>query len=145
MTQLARVLDPAAHDALTGTHGKMSVELSEGDRGEAVTLILPRRVVCARCDGGGCDSCGRSGAIRLDDDDAARTTHFVVPSGGDARFRVRLVRPLGDDAGLEQLTVEVRLRPGPARSGEENHSETRAALLALAMLLAAALAAVFRR
>lgn len=33
--------------------------------GEVVELELPRNVMCAACGGGGCDTCGRSGAITL--------------------------------------------------------------------------------
>ncbi len=33
--------------------------------GEVVELELPRNLACAACGGGGCDSCGRSGAITL--------------------------------------------------------------------------------
>jgi len=33
--------------------------------GETIHLVLPRNLACASCEGGGCDSCGRSGAITL--------------------------------------------------------------------------------
>ncbi len=33
--------------------------------GEVLELELPRNVTCAGCGGGGCDACGRSGAITL--------------------------------------------------------------------------------
>jgi hypothetical protein len=33
--------------------------------GEVIELELPRNVTCATCGGGGCDACGRSGAITL--------------------------------------------------------------------------------
>ena len=33
--------------------------------GEVVELELPRNLACATCGGGGCDACGRSGAITL--------------------------------------------------------------------------------
>lgn len=33
--------------------------------GEVVELELPRNLACAGCGGGGCDACGRSGAITL--------------------------------------------------------------------------------
>ena len=61
-----------------------------------------------RCDGGGCDSCGRSGAIRLDLSEAERTTHVVLPAEARDAMRIRLVKPV---EGLEQLTLEVRLKP----------------------------------
>lgn len=33
--------------------------------GEVIELELPRNLACAPCGGGGCDACGRSGAITL--------------------------------------------------------------------------------
>lgn len=35
------------------------------DEGAAIELELPRNLACAKCKGGGCDACGRSGAISL--------------------------------------------------------------------------------
>ncbi len=35
------------------------------ETGEVVEFELPRNLSCAACDGGGCDSCERSGAITL--------------------------------------------------------------------------------
>jgi hypothetical protein len=64
-TALGRVL---LDDELTGPRGpdgrlrlRVPAEwLSEGAR---IELELPRMLACAGCDGGGCDGCGRSGAI----------------------------------------------------------------------------------
>jgi hypothetical protein len=35
------------------------------ETGARLIVQLPRRVVCATCEGGGCDVCGRSGALLL--------------------------------------------------------------------------------
>jgi hypothetical protein len=35
------------------------------EEGAAIQFQLPRNLTCAACDGGGCDKCGRSGAISL--------------------------------------------------------------------------------
>jgi hypothetical protein len=35
------------------------------EEGAHLEIELPPRLVCARCEGGGCDACGRSGAITL--------------------------------------------------------------------------------
>ncbi len=35
------------------------------EEGAAIQFQLPRNLTCAACDGGGCDACGRSGAISL--------------------------------------------------------------------------------
>jgi len=37
------------------------------EEGASIQFQLPRNLTCAACDGGGCDSCGRSGAISLRD------------------------------------------------------------------------------
>ena len=106
--ELARVLDPSELDALTGSHGRMSTTISASELGSPIAIVVPSRLVCARCDGGGCDSCGRSGAIRLDLSEAERTTHVVLPAEARDAMRIRLVKPV---EGLEQLTLEVRLKP----------------------------------
>lgn len=50
------------------------------DRGATIELELPRSLTCARCDGGGCDRCGRAGAIRLRlADDPAQTVQVCLP------------------------------------------------------------------
>lgn len=35
------------------------------ERGDPIELTLPRNLRCAECDGGGCDRCGRAGALSL--------------------------------------------------------------------------------
>jgi hypothetical protein len=40
-------------------------------RGAVVELELPRHLVCAVCEGGGCDTCERSGAVTLRERGAA--------------------------------------------------------------------------
>jgi hypothetical protein len=35
------------------------------ERGEPIELELPRNLACAACGGGGCDTCGRSGAVTM--------------------------------------------------------------------------------
>ncbi len=41
------------------------VDPSWFERGEPVEVTLPRNLRCAACDGGGCDRCGRAGAVSL--------------------------------------------------------------------------------
>jgi hypothetical protein len=35
------------------------------EAGDTIELTLPRNLHCAECDGGGCDRCGRAGAVSL--------------------------------------------------------------------------------
>ncbi|MFO0738581.1 MAG: hypothetical protein U0270_21980 [Labilithrix sp.] len=145
MPELARLLDPAEVDAIDGPHGKMSIELSEAQLGATVEIVVPARLACARCDGGGCDSCGRSGAIRLELDEDDRKTQFGLPAAAPSGVRVRLLRPV---AGLELLTVEVRLTPSTALvhvppsplAVVSKKDDLRSIVIAIGVILAAALA-----
>ena len=38
--------------------------------GTILRICLPERLICAECQGGGCDSCGRQGAMRIRDAEA---------------------------------------------------------------------------
>lgn len=68
--------------------GKITVDEPEGPRGPdlmhridvpgawfeegaGIEIDMPRRLACARCEGGGCDVCGRAGAFVLRDPDEA--------------------------------------------------------------------------
>jgi hypothetical protein len=49
--------------------------------GEVVELELPRNLACAACGGGGCDACGRSGAITLRRrDEPAEVVEITLPA-----------------------------------------------------------------
>ena len=52
--------------------------------GEVVELELPRNLACATCGGGGCDACGRSGAITLRKrDEPAEVVEVTLPARSD--------------------------------------------------------------
>jgi hypothetical protein len=44
---------------------RIAVKRSWLERGDVIEFTLPRNLACAACSGGGCDRCGRSGAISL--------------------------------------------------------------------------------
>jgi hypothetical protein len=49
--------------------------------GEVIELELPRNLACAACGGGGCDRCGRSGAITLRKrDEPAEVVEVTLPA-----------------------------------------------------------------
>jgi hypothetical protein len=49
--------------------------------GEVIELELPRNLACAACGGGGCDACGRSGAITLRKrDEPAEVVEITLPA-----------------------------------------------------------------
>ncbi|MBW2525030.1 MAG: hypothetical protein JRI23_12680 [Deltaproteobacteria bacterium] len=148
--ELARIVDPGSLDDAAGSRAKVQVVVPPGwlaERAE-VELELPAMLCCARCDGGGCDRCNRSGAVRLDRA-ADRTLRFTLPDQAAGAI-LRLVQPL-DDCDLDQLLVEVRpgnvsssgvnrLPPPTAPSAAEPSAEPRSTVVAIA--IAAALAAL---
>jgi len=88
------------------------------ERGARLSVEVPRRLVCAACEGGGCDRCSRSGA-------------FEVPSAGPLEFSLpRSVEPSGivrvrfpgwgavsedPDVARGQLVLSVRVGEQPSR------------------------------
>jgi hypothetical protein len=125
------VLDPEALDRTEGTRGLMTVELPREwlTAGDTVDIVVPARVACARCEGGGCDRCDRSGALRIPGDEARRTLRLALPRPAGERTRVRVACPFGDDANLEQLWVD--LRPAAAPSPFCHRVAPEAAIVAL--------------
>lgn len=97
------------------------------DERATVIVTAGRKVACARCDGGGCDACGRSGVVRLDDDEAARSFALLLPERIDAGAVVRLVRPFGDTSPVAQVLCEIR--PSDAAEGCRRDGEPVAALV----------------
>jgi hypothetical protein len=110
---LAQVVDPQALHGSAGARGRLRIAVPPTwGPGDELSIVAPPRVVCARCDGGGCDGCNRSGALRTPDDPSARELRVQLPPLGESGAAVRLVRPFGDACELEQLIVE--LSPAPA-------------------------------
>jgi hypothetical protein len=107
---LGRLIDPDALATCSGARGKLCIEVPGAWLVGAVELLVtaPARIVCARCDGGGCDGCGRSGALRGPVEEAARTLSVHLPDGSSGGALLRLVRPFGVVASIEQLLIEVR-------------------------------------
>jgi hypothetical protein len=148
-------VDPGALAADSGARGRMQIELPAAWLAEpcAIELTVPSRLVCALCDGGGCDSCGRSGALRAPVDRAARTVHVALPRAARG-VALRIVEPFGPLGGIAQLILEVREgsepSPGVIRCGKAIAEPRIAAawpgmaLVALAMA-AAILIALFAR
>lgn len=70
------------------------------EREATVELELPRHLACARCDGGGCDACGGSGAITLRGrkDPAELITVTLPRAASDGRGTVVRIPELGGPA-----------------------------------------------
>ncbi len=107
--ELAKVADVAALDAQRGPMARISICVPREWTDRATTLVVdtPRMLSCERCHGGGCDSYGRSGALRAPENGAFDLT---LPAGLKTGTLVRVPRPFDDDV-IEQLIVEVRVGP----------------------------------
>jgi hypothetical protein len=109
LTELGRLLDT---DALAGDGGpraktRISVPPSWSDESALVEIRVPRTLACARCDGGGCDGCGRSGALRGPAKDAARVVRVRLPQNLRDGVAMRIADPFGRAAPIAQLWIEV--------------------------------------
>ncbi|MEO5731255.1 MAG: hypothetical protein ABI134_07355 [Byssovorax sp.] len=105
---LGRVLDPRALDEGTGARGRVRVEVPTAwlTAGCRIEILAPRRLPCARCDGGGCDACGKSGVLRAPDAEASRRLEITLPGTESTAVALRLADPFGGGL-VEQLIVEI--------------------------------------
>jgi hypothetical protein len=119
METLARVLDKDAIEGATGPAACTSVRVPREwlARGDVIELVVPARLACARCEGGGCDQCNRSGGLRIEGDEAARRIRIGLPKRIEgSAFSIRLLSPLGDGAMLDVLVVEIVAADAPSES-----------------------------
>lgn len=115
MTALGRVLDRGALDEEPGGRARVRISVPVAWAAERATVVVqpPERVPCARCDGGGCDACGRSGVLRLDPDPDARTFTLSLPVELGEGVVLRVARPFGDASPVVQVLCEVRAGAEP--------------------------------
>jgi len=115
-SELGRVLSPEALDAAEGGRARLAIEVPGDWLTDPCELIVvvPRRLACARCDGGGCDGCDRSGALRAPEDDDARTVCLRLDQLA-AGVAIRVATPFAPETQIAQLIVEIRTgaRPSP--------------------------------
>jgi hypothetical protein len=107
-SSLGRVVDPEALDACAGPRARLRVEVPAAWLAEGADLVVtsPARLSCARCDGGGCDACARSGALHAPDTAADRILRASIPPS-DRALGLRIPRPFGADHAIVQLLLEV--------------------------------------
>jgi hypothetical protein len=105
---LARVLDPAELDAAGARRARASLSLPEAWLREPsrVCFVVPRRLGCDACEGGGCGGCGNRGGF-LVPEGFDRTVSLSLAGGGE-RVRVRVVPTFAASSGFEVLLVEIR-------------------------------------
>jgi hypothetical protein len=84
-------------------------------RGAVVELELPRHLVCAACDGGGCDTCERSGAVTLRErGEPADLVEVTLPGEQGETFVIRLPERGGlppPGSGLPRGNLLLRVEP----------------------------------
>jgi hypothetical protein len=111
---LARIVDQEALESSAGPRGRHAIEVPSSWEGSEIDVAVPTRVACARCDGGGCDTCGRRGGHRIPGDIAERTLRVRLPQTLGEGVVLRVVDPfharpdVGADAPLEQLLLVMR-------------------------------------
>ena len=80
-------------------------------------MILPRNVACAACEGGGCDTCGRAGAVSLRKrGEPPEVLSVPVPSGAagevDVCLRIGARGGRSDDPDLPRGNLLLIVRWG---------------------------------
>ena len=115
-TQLGRVLDREARDADVGERALLRLEVHSEwlELGGTLEIDAPHRLVCARCDGGGCASCANSGALRVDIEE--RTLQLTLSPGSDVAKRLRLEDPFGKASSIRQVLIDLVPSEGPTSS-----------------------------
>lgn len=110
--ELGRVVNPEALESAAGVRVRLEVEIPTTWLESKILVDLPRRLLCARCEGGGCDTCERKGGVRLPEELVG--TQIVAPLPkelgdklGDA-IEVRLPEPFGPDGPVNQLLLRIR-------------------------------------
>lgn len=156
MGTLGKVADPASLDACERARAYLCVDVPAGwiAGGADLEITSPARLGCARCDGGGCDGCDRSGALRAPADPASRVIRASIPPtpGAPAGIALRIPDPFGEASPIGQIRLEIHAAaapspsvrrlappPAPARSPPLITPATVAILVAIAAALTALL------
>jgi hypothetical protein len=113
--ELGRVTDPAALAAVRGPRARLSITVPAAwlDGPLSLEIEAPRLLPCDRCDGGGCDGCERSGALRAPEEASGRRLLVRLPAEIGEGVMVRLAAPF-DGSPIEQLLVAVRVAEAPS-------------------------------
>ena len=78
-------------------------------RGATVAVDLPHQLACASCSGGGCDACGRTGAVTLRDRHSPAEPLIVrLPCRPVSEQQVGVILRIPDHGGLPPAS-----HPGP--------------------------------
>lgn len=116
MSELGKLLDKDALDNDGGGRARASISVPPSwcDDSALIEVTLPRTLPCARCGGGGCDGCGRSGALRGPKHEHARRVRVRLPQNLGDGVAMRLADPFGRAGAIAQLWIEVRPADEPS-------------------------------
>lgn len=107
---LGRVVNVAALDECSEPRGRHAIEIPVAWIGAEILVAVPARIVCARCEGGGCDGCNRRGGYRVEGDEQARAVRVQLPLVMQETVVIRVVHPFGAAEGaIRQLHLEARV------------------------------------
>ena len=125
---LARVADPAELAQAKGPRARLRVTIPASWLEQDVSLQIqaPKLLRCTACGGGGCDQCGRSGALQAPAAQAERVLRVSLAARCKLPCAVRLAEPFPGSA-IEQLLVQ--LEPGERASDNVCRVQRRAAQL----------------
>ncbi|NUP14185.1 MAG: hypothetical protein HOW73_49760 [Polyangiaceae bacterium] len=113
MNRLAQVTDPEALARFDGSCAKLRIEVPPAWAGADIEVNVPGKLACWHCDAGGCDRCGRSGAIRLST--PGRTLPLRLPREPRDAAVIRLPHPFADEAlGMLMLEIVAAGSPSPS-------------------------------
>jgi hypothetical protein len=118
LTELGRLLDKVALENDGRPRAKTAIHVPAAWARETalVEVALPRTLACARCGGGGCDGCGRSGALHGPASAAARRVRVRLPEALGDGVAMRIADPFGRASPIVQLWIEVRPASAPSAS-----------------------------
>jgi hypothetical protein len=110
VNRLAKVAAPEELSSLEGAIARARVEVPQSWAGSLIEVDVPRRLSCGACDGGGCDRCQRSGAIKLD---SVGALSVRLPEELGEGAVLRIPQPFeGDELAI--LLLEVRVAEAPS-------------------------------
>lgn len=114
MDTLGRVTDPSALAACGRARARLRVEVPAAwlAEGAAIELTAPARLPCARCGGGGCDGCGRSGVLRAPAEAGERRIEARVPALAADGVALRIPEPFGPEHPIAQIVLEICVAEG---------------------------------
>lgn len=124
--------------------------------GREIAIVLPRNLRCAACEGGGCDSCDRSGAITLrerDEEPVEVRVCLPAPDLSNPGVCLRIPEQGGvaveEDQGPGHLLLTVRRGEQPSRDVSLVHvggtlsAAERSQLMKRSVIMAVGLIALF--